>query len=200
MEKKNKKSVLIVAIVFFLFLGLLVGLWYFLSFSKFGYERRLWIDGVITEVAVRLRPIPIYFFPYPRYVVEDGKGNSYYYAFVKEFKRQTEDDAMAKGQIIASSAILQTLDGKEKQIDVYDTSTGFNYLIDGMGLFLREINYESGRGIVDVVGRGVLSKRPLFFKAENLRFNLRVGDFVRVSVTSSGKYSVYWLGTKMYFY
>lgn len=202
MKTENKKRVfltfLLIAIPFIVLV--VIGLWAFFSFFKFDYENRLLIDDVITELAVKLRPIPIYFFPYPRYVVESKDGGKYYYGFVEKFERQTEDDAMAKGQIIDSKAVLRTLGGREEKVDVYNPMTSFSYLLNGTGLFLKEADYSSGVGVVQVASRSLLDKKLLFLRAGSLRFNLRVGDFVRVSIDKDGSEEVYWYGTKNIFY
>uniref|UniRef100_A0A7V3N5M4 Uncharacterized protein n=1 Tax=candidate division CPR3 bacterium TaxID=2268181 RepID=A0A7V3N5M4_UNCC3 len=179
---------------------IIIASWSFLAYYRFDYEKRLFVDDVITEFSLKIPFVPSYFFPYPRYEVGDENTKSFYYGFVEKFERYTEDDLMAKGQIKNAFAVLQTLDGKKEKVSVYTTDTVFNYSVNGFGLFLKGSDYSSGVEAIQVSSYSPLSKKPLFLRAGNFRFNLRVGDFVRVMTDERGKQSVYWIGTKNIFY
>jgi hypothetical protein len=195
MLKKNKAGILLSVLLAGL-LALLIAGWFLLAFFRFGPETRALLNDLTDLLAVKIRPVPPYFLPFPRHEVKSGQG-SYDYGFVGDFRRTVEDNAVGGKTITSSRAVLKTLSGEEKEIDVYDPAISFNFLASGWGLFLKQTGFAGG---AEVSRRSRPAGRALFFKAENLRFNLRAGDFVQVVEAADGSKAIFWYGTTKLFY
>jgi len=104
---------------------LLTALWFFLSYFKFSYEKRAWIDDFITGISLRIKAIPAYWLPYPRYEVVGENGDRYYYAFVEGFTSEAKETMMGRKNVDSSAINLKTLFGEDRNLDFLNSDIIF---------------------------------------------------------------------------
>jgi hypothetical protein len=201
--KVNKSSKI------FILLGILVGVvillssfWWFLSYSRLSYEKRAWLDDLITGISIRTRAIPVYLLPYPRYEVMNKDGESYYYAFVESFTTSNEETSLGPIKDTKSSVLnLKTIGGENKNLDFWNQDINFLFRSDGVGLFVGEANKISeGNYQISGVVKSLVTQEPLFLRATSYKANVREGDLVKVYVDKNKKVSIFWLGSRNIFY